>query len=90
MMQTDVLSATLSASGVVCPNRTRVRTLVIQPSTTAGSILLSDGATGQTRINIPTLANGQTFTVPIPGEGVLFYNSVYATISNAEVIAFYG
>ncbi|MDE2057142.1 MAG: hypothetical protein KGI88_07960 [Betaproteobacteria bacterium] len=89
-MQTDVLSASLSSSGAVTSTRTRVKGLVITPGTTAGSVNILDGSsTGTSKINIVTVAAGQSFYVEIPGEGVLFYNGVYATLTNATVVVFY-
>jgi hypothetical protein len=40
-------------------------------------------------MTLNTVANGETFNVLIPAEGVLFATSIYATLSNAKVTAFY-
>jgi hypothetical protein len=90
-MQTDVSSASLAASAQVTINRTRVKGIVIIPGSTAGSVTLLDGtSTGVSKINIATPANGQGYTVDIPGEGVVFTNGVYASLSNASIVVFYG
>jgi len=90
-MQTDVLSTSLSSSGSVYGARTRVRGLVITPGASAGSVTLLDGGSGGTsKMVINTPAAGQPFNVLIPGEGVLFSTTVYATLSNATVTVFYG
>ena len=91
MMQTDVKAKSLSVSGSVFGARTRVRGLVITPGASAGSVTLKDGGSGGTSIMvIDTVAQGETFNVLVPGEGVLFSTNVYATLSNATVTVFYG
>jgi hypothetical protein len=91
MMQTDVKAKSVSVSGSVFGDRTRVRGLVITPGASAGSVILKDGGSGGTTImTIDTVAQGETFNVIIPGEGVLFSTNVYATLSNATATVFYG
>lgn len=91
MMQTDVKAKSVSVSGSVYGDRTRVKGLVITPGASAGSVTLKNGGSGGTSIMvIDTVAQGETFNVIIPGEGVLFTTDVYATLSNATVTVFYG
>lgn len=91
MMQTDVKAKSLSTSDSVYGDRTRVKGMVITPGGSAGSVILKNGGSGGTTImTINTVANGETFNVIIPGEGVLFSTNVYATLSNATVTVFYG
>ncbi len=91
MMQTDVKAISLAASGSVYSDRTRVRGLVVEPGTGAGSVVLKDGGSGGTTVmTINTTANGEPFNVFIPGEGVVFNTSVYATLTTAKVTVFYG
>jgi len=91
MMQTDVKAASLAASALAFDGRTRVRGLLVEPGASAGSVVLKDGgASGATVLTINTLAAGQAFNVVVPGEGVLFSASVYATLTNAKVTVFYG
>lgn len=90
-MQTDVKATSLAASGSVFGDRTRVKGLVITPGASAGSVTLKDGgSSGTTVFTINTVANGQVESILIPGEGVVFYTNVYATLSNATVTVFYG
>ena len=90
-MQTDVKAISLAASGAVTDTRTRVRSMVIEPGASAGSVILKDGGSGGTTLfTINTTANGETFNVLIPAEGVLCVTSAYATLSNAKVTVFYG
>jgi len=90
-MQTDVKAKSLAASDSVYGDRTRVKSMVIEPGTLAGSVALRDGgATGTVVLTINTPANGQVVNVLIPGEGVLFSTNVYADLTNAKVTVFYG
>ena len=90
-MQTDVKAKSLAESGAVTDTRTRVRSLVIEPGSSAGSVVLKDGGSGGTTLfTINTTAQGETFNVLIPEQGVLFLTSAYATLTNAKVTVFYG
>ena len=90
-MQTDVKAISLAASGTVSAGRTRVRGMVIEPGGSTGSVVLKDGgSSGTTIMTINTVANGETFNVVIPAEGVLFATDAYATLTNAKVTVFYG
>ncbi len=89
-MQTDVKAVSLAASGAVTDARARVRGMVVEPGASAGSVTMKNGgSSGTTLFVINTTANGETFNVVIPAEGVLFETSVYATLSNAKVTVFY-
>ena len=90
-MQTDIKAKSLAASDTVFDQRTRVRGLVIEPGASAGSVVLKDGGSGGTSVmTFNTVANGETFTVVIPSDGVLFLTDVYATLTNTKVTVFYG
>lgn len=90
MMQTDVKAKSLAASGAITDARVRVRGMVIEPGSGAGSVVLKDGGSGGTNVlTINTLDGGAPFNVLIPGEGVLFLTSAYATLTNAKVTVFY-
>ncbi len=90
-MQTDVRAISLAASGAITDSRTRVKSLVIEPGASAGSVVIKDGgASGTTLFTINTLAGGETFNILIPAEGVLCSTSAYATLTNAKVTVFYG
>lgn len=89
-MQTDVLAISLAASGAATTARARVRGLVVEPGSSTGSVIVKDGgSSGTTLFTINTIANGETFNVLIPAEGVLCTTSVYVALSNAKVTVFY-
>ena len=88
-IQFDVKGGSLAASGSIFAGRTRVKGFIVSPgSAGAGSVVLQDGAT--TVITVPTLANTASFSVLIPGDGIVFGSNVYATLANASVTVFYG
>ena len=89
-MQTDVKAISLAASGAATDSRARLRSILVEPGASAGSVVMKDGGSGGTTImTINTLAGGQSFNVYIPAEGVLFLSSIYATLTNAKVTVFY-
>jgi hypothetical protein len=90
-MQTDVKSAVVSTTGTVYAGRTRVKGLLVAPSTGPGLLVVRDGGgSGTIKLSIPTTANGEPFSVIIPGEGILFENDVYAAVSDCIANVFYG
>ena len=89
-MQTDINAVSLAASGTAFGSRTRVRGAIIEPGSTAGSVVFRDGGSGGTaRFTINTIANGDPFSVVIPANGILFNTDVYTTLTNAKVTVFY-
>ena len=90
-MQTDVKSVPVAATGTVYAARTRLKGLLVMPGASAGSLVIRDGgASGTILLSIPTLAGDSSFPVIIPGEGVLCYIDIHATISNATAAVFHG
>ena len=89
-MQTDVKAKSLAASGAVTTFRARLRGMVIEPGTGAGSVIMKDGGSGGTALmTINTVANGEPFNVLIPAEGVLFSTDIYAALTDAKVTVFH-
>lgn len=95
MMQTDVKATHLNASGVVFAGRARIKGFVLcATASTAGKLVLKNGGSGGTtaiEIDIPSNSNPNSFSVLVPGEGVLCPTNVYAAITGlASVTVFYG
>ena len=93
MMQTDVKSYHVEATGTMVTGRTRVKGYQFLGGGTAGDIEFRDGgASGPVRLDfsIPaTPLNPLSFM--IPGEGILFETSVYVTLpAAAKITVFYG
>jgi hypothetical protein len=93
MMQTDVKSSHVEATGTMVTSRTRVKGYQCLSGGTAGDIIFRDGgASGVIRLqfNIPNNTNNP-FANIIPGEGILFETDVHVTVpTNAKVTVFYG
>lgn len=90
-MQTDVKAKSMALSGTVFDQRTRVRGMLIEPGSGAGSVVLKDGGSGGTTVmTINTIADKDPFPVIIPGEGVLFSTDVYIALTNTKATVFYG
>jgi hypothetical protein len=97
MMQTDVLSAHLSAAGSYYAGRTRLRGIVISPkaSTAATFEIRNGGATATVlyTMDIASLGTPNTSYILIPGEGILASTGLYLTLSTGSVTGitvFYG
>lgn len=90
MMQTDVKGATCpkNTATTIYNGRTRVKGLVISATAAADTVSVSDGSTVLFTYTAPAAGS---FSVLIPGEGVLCLTSAIVTCStNPSAIAFYG
>jgi len=95
MMQTDVKSTHLNASGSIFAGRARIKGFSIcATASSAGTLVLKDGGSSGVsvvEIDIPSNSNPNSFYVAIPGEGVLCQTNIYATLTNiSSVTVFYG
>ena len=95
MMQTDVRSKHLNASGVLYVGRTRLKTVVFTVSggSPVDHVMFYDNASaasGVLKLELDTNHSGG-LSVSIPGEGILFENGIYCDIGDASsVTVFYG
>jgi len=99
-MTIDVLvSVPLTATGQftnqtpIALGRTRIKSVYMIPTGTAGSVIFKDGGSGgATVITLNTVASATQPTYLIfPGEGVLFTTNVHGTVANvSSVTIFYG
>jgi hypothetical protein len=93
MMQTDVKSAHIEATGTIVSGRNRLKGYQCLSGGTAGDIIFRDGgASGTIRLqfNIPNNTNNP-FANLIPGEGILFTTDIHVTLPTAaKVTVFYG
>jgi hypothetical protein len=93
MMQTDVKSAHVEATGTIVSGRNRLKGYQCLSGGTAGDIIFRDGgASGTIRLqfNIPNNTNNP-FANLIPGEGILFTTDIHVTLATgAKVTVFYG
>ncbi len=96
-MQTDVKSTHLSAAGSIYADRTRLKGFIVAPGiSTAATFEFRDGGASGTilfRMDVPSNSNPNSFSATIPGEGILFLDSIYLSFSVGSVTgitAFYG
>jgi len=94
MMQTDVKAATVTGTGSVLGGPARVKGIYAVLGTGAGAIALTDGSGGSTLVSLatPASATQNPVYIPVPGEGVRFFTSIYAgTLTNvSSLTVFYG
>jgi hypothetical protein len=94
MMQTDVKSAHIDASGVIYAGPTRVKGFSISPGGTAGEVIFYDNATtnaGTVRLTLNVSTNQALDSLAIPGEGIRFDVGVYVSMpSNTHLTVYYG
>jgi hypothetical protein len=93
MMQTDVRSSHVEATGTMVSGRVRVKGYQCLSGGTAGDIIFRDGgASGPIllQFNVPANTNNP-FANLIPGEGILFETDVHVTVpTSTKVTVFYG
>jgi len=93
-MQADVKSGYRATSGAVTTYRSRVKGILIAYAS-GGTVDIYDTATspglGQAKAFafVAPAAAGSVF-IPVPGEGILCSDGIYATLSSATVTVFYG
>lgn len=88
-MQTNVSATEVKSTGAVYGDRTRVRSVTISYAS-GGTVVLSNGSGGATQFSFTAPAAAGTVHVLMPGEGILFTASVYATLTNATITVCYG
>jgi hypothetical protein len=90
MMQYDVNASAIVDSGSIA-YPARLKGLVISYSAGAGVELKDGGSSGVTKFSFtaPASTDG-AINIVIPGEGIRFATSIYASISGATVTLFYG
>ena len=86
--QTDVKAKSLGSSGVIFEGRTRVKGMIIAPTSSAGNVTIADGGTNV--FAVETVANGEAFNALIPADGILFSTNVSVVLVNTSVTVFYG
>ena len=93
MMQTDVKSVEIDASGLVLNGTTRIKGVYVAGGATAGSIDLIDSTTssGSIALTLDTVVGNAAYVL-LPGEGIKVNNGIYATFNGgaAGVTVFYG
>lgn len=88
-MQTDILAASLAATGTAYSGRTRLRGLTISFATGGTVVIRDGGASGVTMYSYTAPATAGTLHIILPGEGILFQTDMHATLSSATAILYY-
>lgn len=81
---TDVKSTHLNASGVIVAGPARLAGFTLVAGLTAGTIVFKDGGSSGTtlcEVDVPSNTNVNTFYVLVPGTGIRFFTSIYATFT---------
>lgn len=93
MMQGDVRSAKVTASGTVAVERTRIKGVYYVAGASAGSVNIRENTVGGTvrvGIDTPAAATATQFLL-LPGEGVLVEGTPYVELTNVtSATIFYG
>ena len=93
MMQTDVRSAHLTASGTAFNGRTRLKSVSYRGNGTDGYIKFRDGGSSGSVLCELDVGTSDSFTIYVllPGEGIVFQTSIYVELSNVSATTvFYG
>ena len=94
MMQTDVKSASNTATATYFNGPTRLKGVYVTANATAGSVTFRDGgATGTALLTLttPASATNNPFYMQLPGEGIRFSTSLYANLTSVDALTvFYG
>ncbi len=89
-MQTDVKSAQVTSSDTAYAATTRVKAVTVSYAT-GGTVVLKDGgSSGTTRFSFTAPATAGSEHILFPGEGIKFNTDVYAALSSATIVVFYG
>lgn len=89
MMQTDVKSSALSATGSIYAAPTRLKGFTISYAS-GGTVVVTDGSSGPTIFSFTAPAAAGSIHILVPGEGILCRTNAYATLTNATIVAYYG
>lgn len=92
MFQYDVKSAHTEGPGPIVNGRNRIKGVVITPGATAGDVIFRDGNnTGPVVLQINITINLTSFSVTVPGDGILCNSGIYVDMPvDAKITVFYG
>ncbi len=91
MMQTDVKAAQATGDGgSVFGGPTRVKAVTVSYAESGTVVLKDGGAGGTTRLSFTAPAVKGSEHILFPGEGIKFNTDVYAVLSSATIVVFYG
>ena len=81
MASSDVVTASVTSTGDMTTNRSRLRGFVVSGGSSDGTVTFKNTSSGSTLLVLPVSANA-TETLNIPDNGILFVDGIHATLSN--------
>lgn len=90
MAGSDLKSATATADGVLFAGRARLRHVLVKTSSTGTpQVVLKNGSSGGTTLVTMDFVTSVNEDIPLPDEGLLFADGIYADITNIDRITIF-
>ena len=87
MAGSDVKSATATADGVLFAGRARLRHVIVKSGSTGSpQVVLRNGSVSGTILVTMDFVTSSNEDIPLPDEGLLFTDGIYADITNIDRI----
>jgi len=87
MAGNDVKSATATADGVLFAGRARLRHVLVKTSSSGSpQVVLKNGSSSGTALITMDFVTSVNEDIPLPDEGILFEDGIYADITNIDRI----
>ena len=88
MASSDVVTASVTSTGDMTTNRSRLRGFVVSGGSSDGTVTFKNTSSGATLLVLPVNAD-TTETLNIPDNGVLFSSCIHATLSNIDRVTIF-
>jgi|TARA_B100001093_G_scaffold488765_1_gene526277 hypothetical protein len=88
MATSDVITASVTSTGDMTTNRSRLRGFVVSGGASDGTVTFKNTSSGATLLVLPVNAD-TTETLNIPDNGVLFSSGIHATLSNIDRVTIF-
>ena len=88
MATSDVITASVTSTGDMTTNRSRLRGFVVSGGSSDGTVTFKNTSSGSTLLVLPVSANA-TETLNIPDNGILFVDGIHATLSNIDRVTIF-
>ena len=87
MAGSDIKSASATADGVLFAGRARLRHVLVKTSSSGSpQVVLKNGSSGGTALVTMDFIVSSNEDIPLPDEGLLFTDGIYADITNIDRI----
>jgi len=88
MATSDVITASVTSTGDMTTNRSRLRGFVVSGGASDVTVTFKNTSSGATLLVLPVNAD-TTETLNIPDNGVLFSSGIHATLSNIDRVTIF-